>query len=34
LDDVELEFLGLVKEAGRSDTADRDFCADIHEFIG
>ena len=33
-DDVLLEFLGFVKEAGRSDTADRDFCEDIHEFIG
>jgi hypothetical protein len=33
-DDEFIEFLGLVKEAGRSDTADRDFCEDIHEFIG
>ena len=33
-DDVLLEFLGFVKEAGRSDTADRDFGEDIHEFIG
>jgi hypothetical protein len=24
----------LVKEAGRADTADRDFCEAIHEFIG
>jgi hypothetical protein len=34
-DDVEIEgSFELVKEAGRADTADRDFCEDIHEFIG
>ena len=34
-DDVEIEdSFELVKQAGRSDTADRDFCEDIHEFIG
>jgi hypothetical protein len=34
-DDVEIEdSFELVKEAGRSDTAGRDFCEDIHEFIG
>jgi hypothetical protein len=34
-DDVELEFLGIVKgSTGRNDTEGRDFCADIHEFIG
>jgi hypothetical protein len=33
-DDGEPEFLGFVKQAGRSDTAGRDFCEDIHEFIG
>lgn len=33
-DEDEIEFLGVVKEAGRADTADRDFCEDIHEFIG
>jgi hypothetical protein len=34
-DDEFLEFLGLVKgSTGRNDLQDRDFCADIHEFIG
>ena len=34
-DDEEIEgSFRVVKEAGRSDTADRDFCEDIHEFIG
>ena len=34
-DDEELEFLGIVKgSTGRNDTEGRDFCADIHEFIG
>jgi hypothetical protein len=34
-DDEEIEgSFELVKEAGRSDTAGRDFCEDIHEFIG
>ena len=34
-DDEFLEFLGLVKgSTGRNDTQGRDFCADIHEFIG
>jgi hypothetical protein len=34
-DDVEIEgSFELVKEAGRADTANRDFCEDIHEFIG
>lgn len=33
-DDEFLEVLGVVKGAGRADTADRDFCEDIHEFIG
>lgn len=29
-------FLGeeLLKQVGRHDTTDRDFCADMHEFIG
>jgi hypothetical protein len=33
-DDEFLEFLGIVKAAGRQDTAGRDFCDDIREFIG
>jgi hypothetical protein len=34
-DDEELEFLGVVKDlTGRTDTEGRDFCDDIHEFIG
>jgi hypothetical protein len=34
-DDEELEFLGIVKgSTGRNDLQGRDFCADIHEFIG
>jgi hypothetical protein len=34
-DDEFLEFLGLVKgSTGRNDLQDRDFCSDIHEFIG
>lgn len=34
-DDEFLEFLGLVKgSTGRNDLQDRDFCTDIHEFIG
>ena len=34
-DDEFLEFLGMVKgSTGRNDLQDRDFCADIHEFIG
>ncbi len=34
-DDVEIEdSFELVKEAGRADTAGRDFCEDLHEFIG
>jgi hypothetical protein len=34
-DDVEIEdSFELVKQARRSDTAGRDFCEDIHEFIG
>jgi hypothetical protein len=34
-DDEFLEFLGVVKgSTGRNDTQGRDFCADIHEFIG
>jgi hypothetical protein len=34
-DDEEIEdSFELVKQAGRSDTAGRDFCEDIHEFIG
>jgi hypothetical protein len=34
-DDEELEFLGFVKgSTGRNDLQDRDFCDDIHEFIG
>jgi hypothetical protein len=34
-DDEFLEFLGVVKgSTGRNDTEGRDFCADIHEFIG
>jgi hypothetical protein len=34
-DDEEIEgSFESVKEAGRADTAGRDFCEDIHEFIG
>lgn len=34
-DDVELEFLGLVKgSTGRNDLEGRDFCEDIHTYIG
>jgi hypothetical protein len=34
-DDEFLEFLGVVKEStGTNDTMGRDFCDDIHEFIG
>jgi hypothetical protein len=34
-DDEFLEFLGVVKgSTGRNDLEGRDFCADIHEFIG
>ena len=33
-DDVFIEFLGDTKEAGLFETADRDFCADILEFLG
>ena len=34
-DDVEIEgSFELVKDVGRTDLADRDFCDDIHEFIG
>jgi hypothetical protein len=34
-DDVFLEDLGVVKPStGRNDLEDRDFCDDIHEFIG
>jgi hypothetical protein len=34
-DDEFLEFLGLVKgSTGRNDTEGRDFCEDIHTFIG
>jgi hypothetical protein len=34
-DDEFLEFLGVVKgSTGRSDLEGRDFCADIHQFIG
>jgi hypothetical protein len=34
-DDEELEFLGIVKgSTGRNDLQGRDFCEDIHEFIG
>jgi hypothetical protein len=34
-DDEFLEFLGVVKgSTGRNDTQGRDFCDDIHEFIG
>ena len=34
-DDEFLEFLGIVKgSTGRSDLEGRDFCDDIHEFIG
>ena len=33
-DDEFLEFLGLDKEAGPRQTAGRDFCADLAEFIG
>ena len=34
-DDEEIEgSFELVKEAGRADTAGRDFCEDIHDFIG
>ncbi|HEX6249345.1 MAG TPA: hypothetical protein VFZ64_15865 [Nocardioidaceae bacterium] len=33
-DDEWQEFLGLLKEVGRTDTAERDFCADLNEFLG
>ena len=34
-DDEFIEFLGVVKgSTGRNDLEGRDFCADIHEFIG
>jgi hypothetical protein len=33
-DDEFVAELGLVKQSGQSDTAGRDFCADLHEFIG
>ena len=34
-DDEFIAFLGVVKEStGRNDLEGRDFCADIHEFIG
>jgi hypothetical protein len=34
-DDEFVEFLGVVKDlTGRTDTFGRDFCDDIHEFIG
>lgn len=33
-DDEFLEFLGESKQVGRLDTADRDFCEDIVEFLG
>lgn len=33
-DDEVVEFLGLVKEEGRHDTADRDFCTDVAGFLG
>lgn len=34
-DDEFIEFLGVVKEStGTNDTQGRDFCDDIHEFIG
>ncbi len=34
-DDEFLEFLGVVKgSTGRNDPQGRDFCADVHEFIG
>jgi len=34
-DDVELEFLGVVKgSTGRNDLEGRDFCEDIHTYIG
>lgn len=32
-DDGEPEFIGEVKLAGRHDTADRDFCADVLQFL-
>lgn len=34
-DDEEIDFLGVVKgSTGRNDTEGRDFCDDVHEFIG
>jgi hypothetical protein len=33
-DDNFLEFLGIVKLVGRTDTAGRDFCDDLHLYIG
>lgn len=33
-DDEWQDFLGVVKEVGRIDTADRDFCSDLNEFLG
>ena len=34
VDDVFLAFLGVDKQAGLQQTVDRDFCADLVEFIG
>jgi hypothetical protein len=33
-DDFELDFRVVRDLTGRADTAERDFCDDIHEFIG
>jgi hypothetical protein len=33
-DDAFIEFLGIVRQVGRTDTAGRDFCADLLQFIG
>ncbi|MGH8969444.1 MAG: hypothetical protein ACRDV1_05800 [Actinomycetes bacterium] len=33
-DDEFVAFLGILKQVGRHDTTDRDFCADINQFIG
>jgi hypothetical protein len=33
-DDEFVEFLGVIANPGKSDTADRDFCADLASFLG
>jgi hypothetical protein len=33
-DDEFIDFLGILKEVGHHDTSDRDYCADLAEFLG